>query len=249
MLILHTPKGKIPIAKDNIHTIHEEDRGPFLKPRLIYVTRDLIGIPFTKINGKRVKDVWEALELIGKYADDEGLKAIDQILTPEQFDEYFIKPLREETEQKQETELQQEPKQEPKQETKPEQETNQETKPSNFKPIIWPKKIFEEQYIVKIPYSLLLTTKSDKLRLVKNNIHILQEDKQNQVYYIDNDFDGRYHSYKEPIPIKAINGILVTSAKQSMEIIKDASKPFNRLKNSTKRTFNKLKNDIKRRTT
>ena len=93
MLIRHTPKGEIPIAKDNIHTIHEEDRGPFLKPRLIYVTRDLIGIPFTKINGKRVKDVWEAIELIGKYADDEGLKSIDQILTPEQFDEYFIKPL------------------------------------------------------------------------------------------------------------------------------------------------------------
>lgn len=219
MLILHTPKGKIPIAKDNIHTIHEEDRGPFLKPHLIYVTRDLKGIHFTKINGKRVKDVWEAIELIGKYADDEGLKSIDQILTPEQFDEYFIKPLREETKPK----------------------PKQETKPSNFKTIIWPKKIFEELHTVKLPYTLLLTTNPDKLRLVKNNIHILQEDERNQVYYIDNDFDGRYHSYKEPIPIKAINGIPVTSAKQGIEIIKDASKPVNRLKNSTKRTFNKLK--------
>ena len=57
MLILHTPKGKIPVAKDNIHTIHEEDKGPFLKPRLIYVTRDLIGIPFTKINGKAINGI------------------------------------------------------------------------------------------------------------------------------------------------------------------------------------------------
>ena len=173
-----------------------------------------------------------------EYADDEGLKSIDQILTPEQFDEYFIKPLREETEQKQETESQQEPTQETQQETEPKQET----KPSNFEPIIWPKAIFEEQHIVKIPYSLLLTTNSDKLRLVKNNIHILREDEKNQVYYIVNEFYGKFHKLREPIPIKAINGIPVTSAKQGMEIIKDASKPFNRLKNLTIRTFNKLKN-------
>ena len=78
MLILHTPRGKVTVAKGNIRTIHQDLLG-----RMTYVTQDLIGIPFKKINGHKVKTLEEAFKLISEYADETGLQPIDIQITEE----------------------------------------------------------------------------------------------------------------------------------------------------------------------
>ena len=45
MLILQTANGRIPIAKGNLYKITEENG------QLIYITKDRIAIPVTKMNG------------------------------------------------------------------------------------------------------------------------------------------------------------------------------------------------------
>ena len=72
MLILNTPKGDIPIAKGNIHTIHADYNEGF-----IYVTEDFVGYPFRSINGIKVKDQIPALQLVNEFADENGETAID----------------------------------------------------------------------------------------------------------------------------------------------------------------------------
>ena len=68
MLILQTPNGKLPIAKDNLYKIKEENK------HFLYITKDRIAIPFDKINGVKMKTIDQAYEYVNKYADDRGLE-------------------------------------------------------------------------------------------------------------------------------------------------------------------------------
>lgn len=68
MLILQTANGRIPIAKGNLYKITEENG------QLIYITKDRIAIPVTKMNGVKVKTLTQALECVDKYADERGLE-------------------------------------------------------------------------------------------------------------------------------------------------------------------------------
>ena len=68
MLILQTTNGKLPIAKGNLYKITDENG------QLIYITKDRIAIPFTKMNGVKVKTIAKALEYVNKYADERGLE-------------------------------------------------------------------------------------------------------------------------------------------------------------------------------
>lgn len=68
MLILQTTNGKLPIAKGNLYKIIDENG------QLIYITKDRIAIPFTKMNGVKVKTIAKALEYVNKYADERGLE-------------------------------------------------------------------------------------------------------------------------------------------------------------------------------
>ena len=74
MLILQTANGRIPIAKGNLYKITEENG------QLIYITKDRIAIPFTKMNGVKVKTLAKALECVNKYADERGLEPIFKTL-------------------------------------------------------------------------------------------------------------------------------------------------------------------------
>lgn len=71
MLILQTTNGKLPIAKGNLYKIIEENEN------FIYITKDRIAIPFTKMNGVKVKTLAKALECVNKYADERGLEPRD----------------------------------------------------------------------------------------------------------------------------------------------------------------------------
>ena len=71
MLILQTTNGKLPIAKGNLYKITDENG------QLIYITKDRIAIPFTKMNGVKVKTLAKSLECVDKYADERGLEPRD----------------------------------------------------------------------------------------------------------------------------------------------------------------------------
>ena len=73
MLILNTPTGDVAIAKGNIHAINQDYDG------YIYVTKDMAGYPFRRINGIKVKDIDHAYALVEQYADDNGEQPIDYI--------------------------------------------------------------------------------------------------------------------------------------------------------------------------
>ena len=213
MLISHTPKGKIPVARGNIHTIHQDLRG-----RMTYVTKDLIGIPFKKINGQKVKTMEEALKLIDEYADDSGIKPIDTQLTEE--DEKTVQEMYRRWNEKAK-------------EARKENESLTQEERDNLWPILKDLQKYEG-----LTLSLTITHEDGHKQVYKSNKHRLKENKtgnlKGKILYFN------YPTNQKAIPIKEINGIPVTSAKQGMEIIEKASKPFNRLKNTIKR---RIKNE------
>ena len=224
MLILHTPRGKVTVAKGNIHTIHQDLRG-----RMTYVTKDLIGIPFKKINGHKVKTLEEAFKLISEYADETGIQPIDIHISEE--DEKEVQEMYQRWHEKAE-------------EAKKEYAALTQEERDNLWPVVK-----DLQKYDGLTLTLTITSEDGVTKTYKSDQHRLKENEngnlKDKVLYFN------YHPNRRakvgPIPIKAINGIPVTSAKQGIEIIKDDSKPFNRLKNLTIRTINKLKNYIKRR--
>ena len=219
MLILHTPRGKVTVAKGNIHTIHQDLRG-----RMTYVTKDLIGIPFKKINGHKVKTLEEAFKLISEYADETGIQPIDIHISEE--DEKEVQEMYQRWHEKAE-------------EAKKEYAALTQEERDNLWPVVK-----DLQKYDGLTLTLTITSEDGVTKTYKSDQHRLKENEncnlKDKVLYFN------YHPNRRakvgPIPIKAINGIHVTSAKQGMDIIKDASKPFNRLKNLTIRTINKLKN-------
>jgi hypothetical protein len=74
MLILNTQKGDVTIAKGNIHAINQDYYDGY-----IYVTKDMVGYPFRRINGIKVKDIDHAYALVEQYADENGEQHIDYI--------------------------------------------------------------------------------------------------------------------------------------------------------------------------
>ena len=99
----------------------------------------------------------------------------------------------------------------------------------------WPEAVYETVYRVNIPFSIILTTSTGEKREVSNNIHILQEDEDKNVYYIVNELQkdkiiGDRLTYEEAILITGINTIPIKSANKGMELIRYASKLKNRLK-------------------
>ena len=74
MLILNTPDGDFAIAKGNIHAINQDYYNGY-----IYVTKDMAGYPFRRINGLKVKDIDHAYALVEQYADENGEQPIDYI--------------------------------------------------------------------------------------------------------------------------------------------------------------------------
>ena len=79
MLILQTTNGKLPMAKGNLYKIIENENLIYITKNgnLIYITKDRIAIPFTKMNGVKVKTLAKALECVNKYADERGLEPRD----------------------------------------------------------------------------------------------------------------------------------------------------------------------------
>ena len=99
----------------------------------------------------------------------------------------------------------------------------------------WPEAVYETVYRVNIPFSIILTTSTGEKREVSNNIHILQEDADKNVYYIVNKrtkdkIIGDRLTYEEAILITGINTVPIKSANKGMELIRYASKLKNRLK-------------------
>ena len=99
----------------------------------------------------------------------------------------------------------------------------------------WPKAVYETVYRVNIPFSIILTTSTGEKREVSNNIHILQEDADKNVYYIVNKrtkdkIIGDRLTYEEAILITGINTVPIKSANKGMELIRYASRLKNRLK-------------------
>ena len=95
--------------------------------------------------------------------------------------------------------------------------------------IEWPEAVHEMVYRVNIPFSIILTTSTGEKREVRNKIHILQEDKDKNVYYIVNkrtkdSVIGDRHTYEEAIKITGINTVPIKSANKGMELIRYASK-------------------------
>lgn len=101
--------------------------------------------------------------------------------------------------------------------------------------IEWPEAVYETVYRVNVPFSIILTTSTGEKREVRNNIHILQEDTDKNVYYIVNKrtkdkIIGDRLNYEEAILITGINTVPIKSANKGMELIRYASKLKNRLK-------------------
>ena len=99
----------------------------------------------------------------------------------------------------------------------------------------WPKAVYETVYRVNLPFSIIITTNTGEKREVRNNIHILQEDADKNVYYIVNkrtkdSVIGDRLNYEEAIKITGINTVPIKSANKGMELIRYASRLKNRLK-------------------
>ena len=100
--------------------------------------------------------------------------------------------------------------------------------------IEWPEAVYETVYRVNIPFSIILTTSTGEKREVRNNIHILQEDADKNVYIVNelqkDRIIGDRLTYEEAILITGINTVPIKSANKGMELIRYASKLKNRLK-------------------
>ena len=181
------------MAKGNLYKIIENENLIYITKNgnLIYITKDRIAIPFTKMNGVKVKTLAKALECVNKYADERGLEPRDVEVHGDEILETLEdwgKRMDEEYKQYIEDYVKNHP--------------NKDT--SSLTDTV--------KDVYNGTQTILLTTIDGEEHKIKSDRHIFHEDKDGKLCYIIP------RQYKR-LYVKTLNGVEVQTVKDAIEVL------------------------------